>query len=117
MPYSNPTNPSQQSSQRPAYSRSRSSGTYFSDERGPGTFAPLPSLPKRRPSTTPPKKAPVFHFSQDSAEDEDGSPHSNDDNDHDSVPPTLKRQSKNNFSLSLHTKDLHPTFQAISHLS
>ncbi|KAF7799219.1 hypothetical protein EIP86_010451 [Pleurotus ostreatoroseus] len=72
MPYATPADPSSSSSftataTRPGHRRTRSS---FSDERGPGAFVSLGTLPRRRPSTagssapTTPKKA-VFHLNVD----------------------------------------------------
>ncbi|KAK7695262.1 hypothetical protein QCA50_002452 [Cerrena zonata] len=65
MPYATPSNsptatlsPSSPAPARPGHRRSRSS---FSDERGPGAFAPLGALPRRKPTA---KKA-VFHFNVD----------------------------------------------------
>lgn len=50
---------------RPQHRRTRSS---FSDERGPGAFAPLGALPRRRPAAA--KKA-VFHLNADDSPPED----------------------------------------------
>ena len=85
MPYSYPADPSSSTSTsptttsaatttvhgRPGHRRTRSS---FSDERGPGTFTSLGSLPRRRPSDS--NKKAVFHLSvdDDSPQDEDHSP-------------------------------------------
>ncbi|KAH8094708.1 putative phosphatase regulatory subunit-domain-containing protein [Cristinia sonorae] len=60
MPYATPA--SESPPLRPAHRRTRSS---FSDERGPGAFAPLGVLPRRRSSK------PIFHLNPDDSPSED----------------------------------------------
>ncbi|KIP02125.1 carbohydrate-binding module family 21 protein, partial [Phlebiopsis gigantea 11061_1 CR5-6] len=81
MPYAYPADPSSSSAAatsstttplRHAHRRTRSS---FTDERGPGAFTSLGSLPRRRPSADSAKRA-LFHLSvdDDSPPDDDHSP-------------------------------------------
>lgn len=118
MPYATPTSsvPSTSSSsttttalQRPTHRRARSA---FSDEKsGPGAFAPLSSLPRRRPSSSSTKKA-VFHFSED-----DDSSHEQDAAD---APAPSQTSSvyppSNSLRLSLQSGRFSPSVNPPSHI-
>ncbi|KAF8899380.1 putative phosphatase regulatory subunit-domain-containing protein [Infundibulicybe gibba] len=86
----------------------------YSDERGPGAFAPLGLLPRRtRPA--PPRTGPIkFHFRNDESghdddddDDEDGSSSSSHD-DISNITPALKIKPNNSFKLSLNTEGISP---------
>ncbi|KAL0952061.1 hypothetical protein HGRIS_008699 [Hohenbuehelia grisea] len=85
MPYSTPSH--------------RRSPALFTDEKGPGAFAPLNALP-RRPSQTQKKSGPVFHLraEDDDDDEDDSSPEDADDG------PVLKINANNNFRLGLSLK-------------
>lgn len=85
---------------RPGHRRAYSAHQ-FSDERGPGAFAPLGLLPRR---TT--NRAPVFHFRND---DDDSSPDEltiTHDDDFENSPPALVLKPNSSFRLSLNTDNL-----------
>ncbi|KAF8844239.1 hypothetical protein BDN67DRAFT_813442 [Paxillus ammoniavirescens] len=69
----------------PDIPRSHSSTPSFSDERGPGAFASLGSLPRRKSSqsTLPTRKSPVFHFNNEHDD------YSSSDSFDDHTPPAL----------------------------
>ncbi|KIJ66614.1 carbohydrate-binding module family 21 protein [Hydnomerulius pinastri MD-312] len=74
----------------PEVRRTRSSTTSFSDERGPGAFVSLGSLPRRKsPAPAPPgRKSPVFHLNHD-------------DDDHSSSPDSLDEHTRPTLSISI----------------
>lgn len=80
---------------RPGHRRS------YSNERGPGAFAPLRQVPRR-------PQGPVFHFRNDEPDhDDDDSDSSRDDVIQEQLP-TLKLRSNNAFHLTLRTDALGP---------
>ena len=135
MPYSGPSTTTTTATigSRPGHRRSYSSS--FSDEKGPGAFAPLGALPRRASGlrstpTTPTSK--VFHLKDDDDDDSSSSseestfsttqhkrtPGFHEHHDHDdeeeegrSLPPLKFKQQPTNtgaFRLHLNTK-IHPT--------
>jgi hypothetical protein len=106
MPYSVPGSSPVPAEPRPARRRARSSGTYFSDERGPGAFVSLGSLPRRtKPGF---KKTPVFHFNDEDDNDNSQSNSVSDDDDNHTAL-NLKRNLNDTFKLSLDTDNLSPS--------
>ncbi|TDL28106.1 hypothetical protein BD410DRAFT_344783 [Rickenella mellea] len=76
MPYVMPTPPSPEDQRldlpplrlKSKYRRTRSANATFSDERGPGSFVPLPHLPRRKPIG---EKKPMFHFNEQDSDSSD----------------------------------------------
>lgn len=117
MPYSSPSSPPLPVARPPRARRTRSAGTYFSDERGPGAFASLGSLPRRtKPGgPPPPKKSPVFHFNEDDDDDYSHSTsHSDDSDDSDSTAPVNFPTPRNErFRLAVNTRNLSPPLKSL----
>ncbi|GJE99508.1 CBM21 domain-containing protein [Phanerochaete sordida] len=115
MPYFSPADPSPSSSSttpttshaRPGHRRTRSS---FSEERGPGAFVSLGSLPRRRPSDS--NKRAVFHLNvdDDSPPDDDHSPSSS------PAKKTTSLPTLNSLRLSMESGRFSPTVNPPSHI-
>ncbi|EKM61810.1 carbohydrate-binding module family 21 protein [Phanerochaete carnosa HHB-10118-sp] len=120
MPYFSPADPSPSSSSttattattshaRSGHRRTRSS---FSDERGPGAFAPMGNLPRRRSTNEHNKKA-VFHLNvdEDSPPDDDHSPSSSPPK-----PPHISLPAVNSLRLSMESGRFSPTVNPPAHI-
>lgn len=109
MPYSTPALPTAplpiHSTGRPGHRRA-----YTAPSSGPGAFAPLGILPRRRPRKT------VFHLSNDDDDDDDDDTTNSPDDSHDhddddvlhNVPPALKLKPNNSLRLAIYTEDDTP---------